>query len=180
MGWFGTYADYETVAEYAKQELNWNGEQTKQLDQAVVNSNVYTLVEIIKGDKKGEIFISIDRVERKDGHWMHKGWDENGGPFAYDCPERILKRSNQTSQIAINWREKCRRMRRDKAERKRLVLLLKSGMIINSKAFGPLCFLYKSTKTGSKIACRDNLGSVFAYQLKDFSIEELNNAIDKG
>lgn len=180
MGWFGIYKDYKNVAEYAANELNWDGKETKQLDRAVINSYVYTLVEVIGGINKGKIFIGVDRVERKDGQWMHKSFDENCGPYAYDCPERILKRSNQTSIVSTKWREKCRSVRSDKALSLKLVKLLPKNVTFKSKYFGELTYLYMQNATGSKIVCRDNTGSVYAYKLNNFSIEELNTIISKG
>lgn len=177
MGWFGTYTDYENVADYAKHELCWDSEHAKQLDQAIVNSHVYTLVEFTLNDGNIERVIMIDRVERENNQWMHKGWSETSGPYAYDCPERILKLSTKNTPIAIQWRDKCRVIRKDKATRLKIVKLLKNGDIIKSKSFGVLTYMCKNNKTGSSIICRSNLGDKFAYRLNDFSTDELQNAI---
>ena len=175
MGHFGTYGKYKNVAEYADAELKITGENAKLLDRAVVNSHVYSLVEYVKDGNVGRV-IKIDHVKRDGCQWSHHPMDESWGPYAWDCPERILKQSTQMDKISIKWREQCRTKRRDKAARLKLIKELTNGMTIQSKYFSTLLFIH--TQGASKIVCQDNLGSKYAYRIHDFAVIELQNAIN--
>lgn len=174
MGWFGIYGNFESVADYAEQELAITNIDHKMLDRAIVNNYVYTLVQ--RADES--TYILIDRVKRAGKYWSHNPMDESWGPDNYDCPERILSRSTSQHPRAVAWRDRCRQHRRDKVLRLRLTNELKHGMIIKSKYFGSLVFIKLYGKT--KLVCTDNLGGRYAYPLRDFSVEELQNAINEG
>lgn len=174
MGWFGIYGKFASVTDYAVQELAITNPDHTLLDRAIVNNYVYSLVQ--RGN--GSTFILIDHVKRDGNQWSHRPMDETFGPDNYDCPERILKQSTSNNSVAVKWRENCRQHRRDKALRLRLTNELKHGMIIKSKYFGSLAFISLHGKT--KLVCTDNLGGRYAYPLRDFSVEELQNAINEG
>ena len=170
MGWYGTYKDYDSVKDYAQHELNWNGNQTKQLMQSIVSNVVYTLVEVTSGEKQGLKFISVDIVKKSDNEWMHKSLSEADGPLYYNCPEKMLKASTDMRELAIAWRNKCRLYRKEKKEIKSVIDNMQSGRVIVSKIWGRL--EYKQ-KQNTRIVCTNDKGQTYAYKVSDFSLSEL-------
>lgn len=176
MGWYGTYTEYENVADYVEHELDFNSETIRQLDRAIVNNTIYTLIEIIDGNEKGLRTICVHLISKVDNNWMYKSMGETCGPYYYDCPERILKHSTNMNATAIEWRDTCRAIRKNKANKLRLVKQLKSGTIIESNHYGHIEFIYKYNKGGSLIVCKSSTGT-FKYKIEHITVEELDSAI---
>lgn len=97
---------------------------------AMIGSTYYAAVKDLKRyvgeDSNGhDIVIPIDGGETwgyvfltsvKGGMFYYKNMSEDMGPYAYDCPESILKLLSDTeSKSAIEWRNRCR----EKLEKKK-------------------------------------------------------------
>ena len=78
------------------------------LDYSIRGNFVYELLEITT-DSSTECLISVIKISRmkEDNSIGYKMMDETCGPFAYNCPQKYLKKSTSTNEIAIEWRKKC-------------------------------------------------------------------------
>ncbi|QEA38628.1 hypothetical protein FGL86_05735 [Pistricoccus aurantiacus] len=69
-----------------------------------------------------------------DCSWGYRDMDESMGPFVYDCPERLLRQSDLQDDQAVEWREHCRRQRRERAARRKLASECRAGDRLQLKA----------------------------------------------
>lgn len=68
----------------------------------------------------GTVCLTSSRKEGRYTLFGYKDMDETCGPYAYDCPESILKLLTDTdSEFALNWREMCRKKATEKREAKK-------------------------------------------------------------
>ena len=148
MGWYGIKADFRNVQEYAAQELKIDSKFGFLLDRAYYGNTVYSLIARTDNNEK---YIHIDLVQNgADGFWAHKPISENSGPYHYDCPERILKQSTSQNIHAVEWREQCRQIRRDKAELIKIFKAMPKGIIITTEYGRKLKFLAHTISHGPK------------------------------
>lgn len=168
MGWLCHVADYESVKEYAEYELK-HSEGYRLLGRSIYGKEVYSLYEKIE---TGLRFITVDLVTHSDGEWCRKSMDETCGPYYYNCPEYILVQSTCNNPLAVEWREKCRELRRGKRKMIDAAKNLNRGDVIqyqNEK----LTYLYAYNKSVSQIVCRTEAGEIYRYQVKKFKPEWL-------
>ena len=178
MGWYGIKADFKDVKEYAAQELNISPENGVLLERAYHGNTVYSLVQLKKDNSK---LIMVDLVRKSDdGFWLHKPLSENCGPSDLNCPERILKQSTSQNIYAIEWREKCRAQRRNKAETIKTFKLLPTGIIIATEYGRKLKFMRAYNKSWSQIVCLDiEKNEVYRYRYESFKADELKQALEE-
>jgi len=129
MGWTSYWAkEYKNgkVDIIAEVENNLNGENEKGkwtvLKSAKYGSTVYSAVEYLnKETNERKVFATIFLTNTRNGEFSYKDMDESCGPYAYDCPESILKLLTPTeSKWANEWRNKCREVRKKDKELKAL------------------------------------------------------------
>lgn len=178
MGWFGIRADFNNVKEYAEQELKISNEQGILLERAYHGNTVFSLVQLHKDNSK---LILVDLVRKSDdGFWVHKPLSENCGPNDLNCPERILKQSTSQNTYAIEWREKCRAQRRNKAETIKTFKLLPTGITITTEYGRKLKFMRAYNKSWSQIVCLDiEENQVYRFSYKSFKAEQLKQAVEE-
>lgn len=104
MGWMGSHKPREmSMKEFFKREFP----SINFLDIATVNrTEVYAAAEY---PGQGIVAIVILLYWKNDYYnLMYKEMDEFTGPYAYQCPERILKLLSPTDNVnALRWREGC-------------------------------------------------------------------------
>lgn len=113
MGWLSSpsWDTKQSMVEHIVQNFNL-------IDHAVRGKVVYGL------DKNGEGFpegfgIIVCLLDNfadrgKPAEWGYKDMCESCYPYAFDCPERILSRSTNMREKAIQWRQACREQRKAK------------------------------------------------------------------
>lgn len=87
---------------------------------------VYALFD---SDKDGSKFIAVIKLQEKRGEVFYKIMSECDIPYYFDCPERILKKSEQVDENSLKWREMCRQHWKNIKESKELAASLKPGDI---------------------------------------------------
>ena len=119
MGWTTTYKPKgETVLDFFNSTgvFTWsddNPNKYRVLDSAVVKFNTfYAAIEQTHretGERNVWAAVILIRRYSKDMHnFGWKGMSESAGPFASECPERILKLLTPTdSENANDWRKRC-------------------------------------------------------------------------
>lgn len=110
----------------------------------LLETNSYGGYEVLDKSQKGNIlyvlfkhpkdykFIAVFKLsgpsrQPGDEGWGYKDMDESMGPCYYDCPERILAQSDDTSEGGTQWRENCRKYRKERAVRREWAKSLKPG-----------------------------------------------------
>lgn len=165
MGRFSSNKSYNNVREYAEEELAINAASGKMLERSFYGNTVYTLVETTKGEK----YIAIDVVQKSNGEWSHKPMDESVHPYHYDCPERMLKQSTSKSPLSIEWREKCREIRKSKRALKNLFASMESGTTLTTVSGRKVVFVRPFNINSTQFVCRDVENcSLFRYRLDYF------------
>ena len=93
---------------YSKEIKSSYHENVNILDYSIRGNYVYELLEITK-DSSVDYLISVIKISRmkEDNSIGYKIMDETCGPFAYNCPQKYLKKSTSTNEVAIEWRKKC-------------------------------------------------------------------------
>lgn len=178
MGWYGIKADFRNVKEYAAQELKIDAKFGFLLDRAYHGNTVYSLIDRTDNNEK---YIHIDLVQKgEDGFWAHKPISENSGPYHYDCPERILKQSTSQNIHAVQWREQCRQIRRDKAELINIFKTMPTGIIITTEYGRKLKFFGTYNKSWTQVVCEDiEENKKYRYKVTDFKPDQLKNEISE-
>lgn len=69
-----------------------------------------------------------------DFSWGYRDMDESTGPYVYDCPERLLSQSDLQDDQAVEWRERCRRQRRERVMQRKLASECRAGEHLQLKA----------------------------------------------
>lgn len=116
MGWLYTNKPKgESVKDFFSKQFTFETDRysSKLLECAVVKMRTaYMAIEqVLKVDGARTVFavVCFLHYAPKDyNNFGYKDMDETMGPYAYDCPEKILKLLTPTdNEYARNWREKC-------------------------------------------------------------------------
>ncbi|HEY1898623.1 MAG TPA: hypothetical protein VGG49_02410 [Steroidobacteraceae bacterium] len=99
MGWsFGWKSQETLVAQLLSEDYG------RTIDHELVGNHLWTVKESPAGER-GIVLFKLDRV----GTWGYKAMGESVGPYAWDCPMRMLDAvPAQDSDWARKWREKVR------------------------------------------------------------------------
>lgn len=100
----------------------------KLIDKSVKSNVIFALFQHkAKGNK---IIYIIKYSKNKDGEFTYSHFTEHSGPFLYDCPEKILKQSEQSNEISKKWVAKCREIREKKKNAKKFAETLQYGQTV--------------------------------------------------
>lgn len=149
-------------------------EQLTHSDQVVLDTSscwgeFYALCE-----RNGERFIIVCLIKGtkasryKCAEFGYKDMTESCGPYYFNCPERILSKSTDMSESAVEWREKCRTVRKEKSIQTKLLNTLKQGDKVMT-SFGELIFSYR-WKTTQFVAYNVAKGQQFRYNVKHLKV----------
>ena len=101
------------------------------VDHAVNGNEFYA---VIKKKDTGLRFILVALMQgargnfhHEDIRWGYKDMDESAGPYAYNCPERLLAQSDCQHERSVAWRQQCREHRQQRGRRAKFVSGLKPG-----------------------------------------------------
>lgn len=117
-----------------------------------------------------------------DHAWGYKDMDESMGPYHYDCPERLLRQSDVDDANAVEWREACRRHRRERAQLCQLAKACQPGDRIQLKAGfsreGPLTIavIFVRTHTATFFIGKDLEGKLWRYRWNNVVIDSVSLA----
>lgn len=137
MEYSGIKKHFESAKEYAESKLGYPSDSKwKLLDRSCRNQVVYSL--ITDGQ---DVMITIDKVKRINGHWMHESFTESDHPHLYDCPKRYIKRSTMMDETAIRWKAECLKKQHLKAMLKNYMDGLQAGDVVKTTN-GEYVFLY--------------------------------------
>ena len=110
MGWTFTHKPKDQSVK-AFFEKEFKSEHGRVLDCAVKNRVAYIAFERSNGSGRREVFCIIALLQyrpRDQFNFGYKDMDECMGPFAADCPARILDLLTDTDdKIALKWRKTC-------------------------------------------------------------------------
>lgn len=127
MGWL---IGWETKDALVQHLLRQDGGNCDVIDHSLRGNSLWMLC---KRKDDGSRFIVLCRLQYCRGSgpygrdWGYKDIDESMGPCYYDCPERLLAQSDDTSDYGTAWRQQCREMRKSEVARKAFVNGLKHG-----------------------------------------------------
>ena len=127
MGWLIGWRSKEDLVQHL---LRQDGGNCDVIDHSLRGNNLWMLC---KRKDDGFRFIVLCRLQYCRGSgpygrdWGYKDIDESMGPFYYDCPERLLAQSDDTSDYGTAWRRNCREMRNRRASRKAFIESLQKG-----------------------------------------------------
>lgn len=118
----GAWSGWKTKAELIDHLVRASGSVVTVLDHSLVGRNLWTLCRLDQpwaGKPAGLVFIHLDQLlppaEGSDiKAWGYTGIDEWNDPGQYDCPLKLLSRSEDGSAEAVRWREQCRAWRRNR------------------------------------------------------------------
>jgi hypothetical protein len=130
MGW--TYGnDWRTKNDIIEHCTQVSKSLTK-LDHAVRGNNLWLLLQVNEGERKGDIFVTLILLQKDDGIYGYKEFDDTSQPYHYNCPIGFIKRtvaSGRTlSDCTKTWHEKVfeyHAMQRERAKKRASV---KAGM----------------------------------------------------
>lgn len=109
MGWTYTHRNKFSVSLRDFFQRGWTGHTI--LDSGTVNRREFYAA--VRDDKTGEVFAFIALLDfrpKDDFNFGYKDMSENSGPYACNCPKRILDLLTPTdSEYAKRWREDCRK-----------------------------------------------------------------------
>lgn len=114
------------MLDYLKQDYCNDGE-FELLDSSARGNTLYTLNLHPDGFRFIGVFLLYSPGRNSNDGWGYKAMGEESEPYYFDCPERILSKSECKTPGAVRWREECRRRRREKAIRKEWVKTLRRG-----------------------------------------------------
>lgn len=126
-------------------------------------------------ERKGERFIVVFLIKgtkasrHKCAEFGYKDMCESMNPYYYNCPERILSKSTDMSEGAVEWRAACRKIRKEKSIQTKILKGLKAGEKVMT-SFGELVFMHHY-KTTQFIAQRVDNGKTFRYNLKHIKVD---------
>lgn len=171
MGWLysDNWQSQKEVEEHLIVQIGQAG--YKVLDKSSCWGEFYALCEHPNGQR--DIFVALIKgtkpTNRKCGEFGYKSMCESVHPYAYNCPERLLAKSDDQSEHAINWRAKCRELRKEKSLQTKVLKALKEGDKLFT-SFGELIFMYRHKST-QFVAKRVDNGNVFRYNVKHIKVE---------
>ena len=119
MGWTGRPMWYNPKGdERVRLAIEDNLDNERVVDTAVSGNNIYVAYKL-----NGNVIGVVIMTQFAHHEFLTKAISEDCGPFAYDCPKRILDKLSPTEvEYASEWREKCRKRleeKRRKASEKR-------------------------------------------------------------
>ncbi|QHS09019.1 hypothetical protein [Sinimarinibacterium sp. NLF-5-8] len=124
-----------------------------------------------KSKWNGKMFIELCLIKTYGGDWGYKPLSEGVHPYYYNCPERLLAKSEDDSETAINWRAKCRSVRSEQGEKQRLAEQIKAAPF--GTQFGYRSKIVTLVDPGfyrvsrGRVACRFPNGDIFAVRVSD-------------
>lgn len=138
-------------------------ENYKLIDKPSVKSNViFALFQHkVKGNK---VIYVIKYSQNKDGQFTYSHFTEHCGPFFYDCPEKLLKQSEQSSDISKRWVEKCRKIREKKKNAKKFAETLQYGQTVTMEN-NEVVIVKESNVKKTTFAGEDKNGKLWAYSI---------------
>lgn len=74
----------------------------------------------------GQRYITVLKMIYRNSYWAIQEMHEQTMPRYLDCPERLLRQSDDTSTTAKEWRQACRSYRREKCADRYALAALKS------------------------------------------------------
>lgn len=142
MGWTGVYVDRcPTGKDRIQMAVHQEGysfdegyRKSEIVDSAIVGSTVYLAVHFINTDAGVDetygavVLTSYDKHRQE---FFTKGMSDTMGPYAYDCPKRLLDKLSPTEDTYANqWRKMCETVRKKKTEdRKDALATMEKGKI---------------------------------------------------
>ena len=105
-------------------------DHTTLVDHAVHGNELYA---VLRRKDTGLRFIVVILMQGTRGayhgvyRWGYKDMDESMGPYAYNCPERLLAQSDCQHESSVAWREHCREVRAARTKHGRFIKQLKPG-----------------------------------------------------
>lgn len=164
MGWDGIQKNFNSVKDYAEQELAY-GEDSKWklLDRSIRGNEIYSL--ITDGVDK---MITIDKIKIEGGYWMRKSFSEKDNPYLYNCPKKFIKQSTIMTEYAINYKAECLKVQNEKKIKKDYISNLAVGDIVEThhgKAF------FHALHKASQFIGRDvESGKMYRYNISSIKI----------
>jgi hypothetical protein len=160
MGWTYTYKPKgQSVVDFFRQRYARDGSRGHILDGAATLTEAYMAWQLPDGRVVALVYL-LHYSRERGYNFGYKDMDEECGPRAIRCPERILDQLTPTDNPnAIEWRQRCRDYHATRRE-KRLVagevirftppLRFKSGIELDLFAFEPdgRRTLFRSLETG--------------------------------
>ena len=102
----------------------------KLIDKSVKSNVIFALFQHkAKGNK---IIFIIKYSQNKYGQFTYSHFTEHSGPSIYDCPEKILKQSEQSTETSKKWVAKCREIREKKKNARKFAETLQYGQTLTS------------------------------------------------
>lgn len=102
------------------------------LDHAVRGNNLWVLAQHNEGQRKGDIFVALFRLQKDDGIYGYKEFDDTCHPYQFDCPTGFIKRtiaSGRTlSDSTQKWHKKVFTFHATRRENAKKRASLKAGM----------------------------------------------------
>lgn len=143
MGWTSIYSNLSNK-EFVEQYLT----DSRVIETSIYGREVYQLAHT--HNNKDDLYIRVTLINRKDGEVFYKDMDESCGPCYYNCPAKFLKRSTQTDQNSISWRDACRKHSAQKKVKAALVKKVKAlapGSRVRVLSGAEWIFQFTHTKT---------------------------------
>ena len=98
MGW--TYGnDWRTKNDIIEHCTQVSKSLTK-LDHAVRGNNLWLLLQVNEGERKGDIFVTLMLLQKDDGIYGYKDFDDTSQPYHYNCPIGFIKRTVASGRTA--------------------------------------------------------------------------------
>jgi len=132
MGWTTSY-QWKQKREVVDHCIDWGGRFTR-LGYAVRGSRLWVLLQYSEGENKGEVFIALYLIQKYDGEWGYKDFDDTVGLYYYDCPISYINRTvaseRKLKESTLNWHKEVRQYHAEKITRRKKLASLKEGIKI--------------------------------------------------
>lgn len=165
MGWNGIKKHFNSVKDYANQELSYGEkDQWSLLDRSFRGNVIYSL--ITNGVDK---MITVDKVKVVDGYWMHKSFSEKDHPYEYECPKKYIKQSTIMTEFAIAYKAECLKVQNEKKIKKDYISSLGMGDTVETTQGKAL---FHSLHKASQFIGRDvESGKLYRYNISSIKIQ---------
>lgn len=165
MGWDGIQKHFDSVKDYAEQELGYpEGSKWKLLERSFRGNEIYSLI-----TDGTDIMITIDKVKLQGGYWMHKSFTEKDHPYLYNCPKKYIKKSTIMTEWAVNYKAECLKQQHQKKIKADFINNLEAGTVVKT-THGEAVFLNKH-KVSQFIGREVNSGKLYRYNINSIIIE---------
>lgn len=140
------------------------------VDHSQVGNTLY-----IAAQMKTEVLIVVYLLQGggQEHGWGYKDIDESMGPSVADCPERILKLSTCEHPGAVEWRERCRAVRKAKREAKKYVEGLSAGDMVS---YGGSEIEFRYLHSATFFVGKNREGKVYRYRVRYMDLPETEKA----